>query len=207
MFPINSPPINNQLFSGKLTAAASSQKARLSLKKWDIHSLWVPIRTCFCHQLCPQAPPWTAHQSLERVSTQHSLTYLNVCTIRDPEASLFDSSYCQSFPKYEADHINTNCSHLPDRFAGGKEKKKKKKEKSVQHLVQALQSFLAVKQHKPARSSCTKRRTLEQHERVLLRNSTKRGENADKLEPERNISRCTVLIDLISPSFLFFLEV
>lgn len=46
---------------------------------------------------------------------------------RAPEASLFGSSYCQDFPKYEADHINTNCSHPPDRSSGGKEKKRKRK--------------------------------------------------------------------------------
>lgn len=98
---------------------------------------------------------------------------------RTPEASLFGSSYCQDFPKYEADHINTNCSHPPDRSAGGKEKKKEK-EKSVWHLLQVLQRLWAEKQHKPARSSCTECAVKQGQ----LRNSTKWGENPDKLEPE-----------------------
>lgn len=70
-----------QLFSDKLTAAASSQKNRLSLEKWDIHSLQFPIRTHFCNQPCPQVPLGRRVKSLDRVSAQHGWTYLNVCTI------------------------------------------------------------------------------------------------------------------------------
>lgn len=50
VFPPNPPP----MFSDKLTAAASSQIARLSLQKRDIRSLQSPIGTHFCNQLRPQ---------------------------------------------------------------------------------------------------------------------------------------------------------
>lgn len=142
-FPPNPSPTNNQ----QLPVA---KKPGFLLRNGNIHSQF-PVRPIFAisHAL---KSLWDG----VLVSWQgFCATRLNIFKClhnRAPEASLFGSSYCQGFPKYEADHINTNCSHPPDRSAGGKEKKEK--EKSVQHLLQVLQSLWAVKQHKPAQSSC-----------------------------------------------------
>lgn len=80
VLPSNPPPVNNQQPSGKIPAAASSQKAKISFKKWE-HTFPIPYQGPFLPSAMPSSPPGMACQSLDRASAQHGWTYLNVCTI------------------------------------------------------------------------------------------------------------------------------
>lgn len=117
---------------------------------------------------------------------------------RTPEASLFGSSYCQDFPKYEAD-INTNCSHPPDRSAGGKEKKRKRKICLTSHpssstsLSREAAQTCSILLH---RVRCKTGTAQKQH---------KMGRKPRQTRARNYISRCNALTDLISTSI--FLEV
>lgn len=205
MFHIYGPPIRTktkqtqQLFSDKQTPIVSSQEPGLLLKNWTYfpYNSLPRLAIAISHTLRSH---WCCTSVSGQDPAQHGWTYLNVCTVGTQKHHYLVVVTAKASKTWGGSYQYQLSSRL---ICWGKDRKKKKeKEKPVQHLAQSLQFLLAVKQYKlnsALRASCWSSTNRD------CSDSTKQGENPDKFKPERNISRCTVLIDLVCTTI--FLEV